>query len=299
MAASASGLRFPPFRLRRKAAPPRGDAMERTELIRDLAEKARRIRVEVIRMCAKAAGHAGGAFSMTEIISALYFHALKVDPGNPSWDGRDYLILSKGHAVPALHAALAMRGFFPMDWLPKSKTFGSRLSGHASTLVPGIEVSTGSMGHGLSIGLGIALGLRADKAPNRVFVILGDGEMQEGSNWEAIMAAGHYGADHLVAIIDRNVYQACGTTEDMLKIEPLEEKFRAFHWAARRIDGHDLNAVLDALEQLPVERGRPSVIIAQTVKGKGVSFLEATHSHYARLNPEQETAALRELGEPI
>ena len=159
--------------------------------LQDIAEAARRIRVEVVRMCAKAAGHVGGSFSMAEIVAALYFRILKVDPRNPKWDGRDYFILSKGHAVPALHAALALRGFFPMEWLPKSKTIGSCLSGHASTLVPGIDASTGSMGHGLPVALGIALAVKSDGAANRVFVLLGDGEMQEGSNWEAITRAAH------------------------------------------------------------------------------------------------------------
>jgi len=250
-------------------------------------------------MCAKAAGHVGGAFSMAEMIAALYFHVLKVDPANPAWPGRDYFILSKGHAVPALHAALAMRGFFPMDWLPKSKTFGSRLSGHASTLVPGIDVSTGSMGHGLPVALGIALGVKADRAANRVFAILGDGEIQEGSNWEAFMAASHYGADNLVAIVDRNVYQAGGSTEEMLKIEPLDERFRAFGWSVRRIDGHDLAQVIGALEAVPFEPGKPSAIIADTVKGKGVSFTQGVHSHFMHLKPDQERDALRELGEAV
>jgi len=273
--------------------------VQREELLEDLAEKARRIRVEVVKMCAKVAGHIGGAFSMTEIITALYFKILRVDPENPSWDGRDYFILSKGHAVPALHAALAMRGFFPMEWLPKSKTFGSRLTGHASTLVPGIEVSTGSMGHGLPVGLGIALGVKADGAANRVFVLLGDGEIQEGSNWEAFMAAGHYGTDNLVAIVDRNVYQAGGSTEDLLKIEPMEERLRAFGWSAKRIDGHDLAEVVDTLGTVPLEEGKPTAIIAQTVKGKGVSFMEGVHSHFAHLSLEQERDALRELGEDL
>lgn len=273
--------------------------MESEQLLEDLTEKARRIRVEVVKMCAKAAGHVGGAFSMTEIIAALYFQVLRVDPENPSWDERDYFILSKGHAVPALHAALAMRGFFAMDWLPRSKTFGSRLTGHASTLVPGIEVSTGSMGHGLPVGLGIALGIKADRAANRVFVLLGDGELQEGSNWEAFMAASHHRADNLVAIVDRNVYQAGGSTEELLKIEPLDDRLRAFGWSTKRIDGHDLAEVVDTLGSLPLEEGEPTAIIAQTVKGKGVSFMEGVHSHFAHLSPEQERDALRELGEDL
>jgi transketolase len=269
----------------------------RAELLPELAEKARRIRVEVVRMCAKSEGHAGGAFSMAELIAALYFHILKVDPADPQWDGRDHFVLSKGHATPALHAALAMRGFFPMAELARSKQRGSFLSGHASTLVPGIDASTGSMGHGLPIALGMALAVKADGASSRVFVLLGDGEMQEGSNWEALMAAAHHGADNLVAIVDRNVYQACGPTEEVLAIEPLDEKLRSFGWAARRIDGHDMGAVVDALEAVPFEVGRPSALIAQTVKGKGVSFLHGVHSHFVHFSPEQERDALRELGE--
>jgi len=273
--------------------------MEREELIRELTERARCIRVEVVKMCAKAAGHVGGAFSMTEIIAALYFHVLKVDPKKPDWDGRDYFILSKGHATPALHAALAMRGFFPMEWLATSKQLGSRLSGHSSTLVPGIDASTGSMGHGLSVGLGIALAVKAERASNRVFVLLGDGEMQEGSNWEAIMAAGHHKTDNLIAIVDRNVFQACGKTEDILGIEPLERKFESFGWTARRIGGHDLTQVLDALEAVPFVPGSPSAIIADTVKGKGVSFLEGVNPHFVHLSRQQEIEALKELGEEV
>jgi len=239
--------------------------------------------------------HTGGSLSMADILAALYFHTMRVDPADPKWEGRDYLILSKGHTVPALDAALALRGFFSEDALTTHLELDSIISGHACARVtPGIDASTGSLGHGLSIGLGAALGVRMDGGANRVFVILGDGELQEGSNWEAAMAAAHHRADHLTAIVDRNRYQT-GPTEEMMALEPLEEKWHGFGWSVRRIDGHDMGLILDVLDALPFEPGRPSVIIADTIKGKGVSSIE--NDHMAHFNAEQLRAALAELGE--
>ena len=269
---------------------------QRTELIAELKEKARQIRRHVVRMAGMSSCHTGGSMSIAEILSALYFRVMKVDPANPQWDGRDYFILSKGHCVPGLDAALAMRGFFPEEMLTTHLEPGSFITGHAcARLTPGIDVSTGSLGHGLSTGLGIALGVRMDSGANKVFVILGDGELQEGSNWEAAMAAAHHGADGLVAIIDRNMYQT-GPTEEMMKLEPLAEKWQAFGWSVRTIDGHDMGEVLDTLEAVPFESGRPSAIIAKTVKGRGVSFIQ--NSHMAHFDEERMAAALAELGEP-
>jgi len=267
---------------------------ERTATIAELEEKALQIRAHVVRMAGMSDCHTGGSLSLAEILAALYFRVLKVDPQNPQWEGRDYLVLSKGHCVPALAASLALRGFFSEEALTTHMEAGSFITGHAcARLTPGVDVSTGSLGHGLPIGVGVALGIRMDEATNRVFVILGDGELQEGSNWEAAMAAGHHGLDNLVAIVDRNRYQT-GPTEEMMRLEPLVEKWKAFGWSVGAIDGHCLEETVEALEGLPLEPGRPSALIASTVKGKGVSFLQ--NHHMARLDEEQMQAALSELG---
>jgi len=266
------------------------------ELIAELEEKARQIRVHVVRMAGMSPCHTGGALSIADLLAALYFHVLKVDPAHPQWEGRDYFILSKGHAVPALDAALALRGFFPVDALVTHLERDSFISGHAcARLTPGIDVSTGSLGHGLSIGVGAALGVRMDGAANRVWVLLGDGELQEGSVWEAAMAAAHHRLDGLVAIVDRNGYQT-GPTEEMMSLEPLADKWRSFGWATRVIDGHNLAEIVATLEAVPFEPGRPSAIIARTVKGQGVSFIR--NHHMDRFTPDQMRAALEELGEP-
>ena len=268
----------------------------RTELLRELEERARQIRVHVIRIAGMSDCHTGGSLSIAEILAALYFRVMEIDPMNPRWQGRDYFILSKGHCVPGLDAALALRGFFPEEALTTHLQPGSFITGHAcARLTPGIDASTGSLGHGLSIGVGTALGIRMDGASNRVFVLLGDGELQEGSNWEAAMSAAHHGLDSLTAIVDRNRYQT-GLTEEMMALEPLAEKWKSFGWSVRTLDGHNIGEILDALERLPFERGRPSAIIANTVKGKGVSFIE--NHHMARLDDEQLRAALGELREP-
>jgi transketolase len=267
----------------------------RKELISELKEKARRIRVLVVKMAGMSDCHTGGAMSIADILSALYFHVMKVDPKNPKWDGRDYFILSKGHTVPALDAALAIKGFFPEEAVTTHLQLDSIISGHAcARATPGIDVSTGSLGHGLSTGVGAALGIRMDKASNRVFVILGDGELQEGSNWEAAMAASHHKLDNLVAIIDRNRYQT-GPTEEMMSLEPLAEKWKSFGWSVRSIDGNDMEQVVDALGSIPFEKGRPSIIVANTIKGKGVSFI--MNHHMDHFNDESLKAALHELGE--
>lgn len=264
-------------------------------LIADLEAKARRIRAYVVRIAGMSDCHTGGSLSIADLLAALYFHVLQVDPSNPEWDGRDYFILSKGHTVPALAAALAMRGFFGEEELLRHLELDSLLPGHAcSRITPGIDVSTGSLGHGLSIGVGIALGVRMDGGANRTFVILGDGELQEGSNWEAAMAAAHHGLDNLIAIVDRNRYQT-GPTEEMMSLEPLAEKWTGFGWSTQVIDGHDMAQVVDALDAVPFLTGRPSAIIAETVKGKGVSL--SLNHHMDRFSEEQLRIALAELGE--
>ena len=232
---------------------------------------------------------------MADIVAALYFHILKVDPKNPGWLERDYFILSKGHTVPAVASALAIRGFFPEEALVTHLQLDSIIPGHAcARITPGIDASTGSLGHGLSVGVGVALALRMDHAPNRVFVILGDGELQEGSNWEAVMAAAHHGLDNLMAIVDRNMYQT-GPTESMMALEPLADKWKSFGWSVEAVDGHDMGQIVDTLERVPFQQGRPSVVIANTVKGKGVSFIE--NHHMDEFTEQQKIDALRELGE--
>ena len=269
---------------------------EREQVADDLRETARRIRAHVVRIAAMSDCHTGGSMSIAEILAALLFRVMRVDPEAPHWEGRDYLILSKGHCVPGLDAALALRGFFPEAMLTTHLERDSFITGHAcARLTPGIDVSTGSLGHGLSVGVGTALGIRMDRAPNRVFVILGDGELQEGSNWEAAMAGAHHGLENLVAIIDRNRYQT-GETEKMMRLEPLARKWTAFGWAVRTVDGHDVSALVDNLAATPFAAGRPSAIIANTVKGKGVASLETRH--YVRLAADDLRAALAELGEP-
>jgi len=266
----------------------------RDDLVAHLAEQARCIRRHVVRIAGMSDCHTGGSLSIADLLAALYFHVLRIDPANPAWGGRDYFILSKGHCVPALASALAMRGFFPEEELTRHLELDSLVPGHACARVtPGIDVSTGSLGHGLSVGVGAALGVRMDGAANRVFVLVGDGELQEGSNWEAAMAAAHHRLDGLTAIVDRNMYQT-GPTEQMMALEPLAEKWAAFGWSARAIDGHDMRQIVEALEALPFEAGKPSAIVARTVKGQGVSL--SRHHHMDRFSPEQMQTALSELG---
>ncbi|HGJ64324.1 TPA: transketolase [bacterium] len=270
---------------------------DRQKLISELEEKARKIRVLVVKMAGMSDCHTGGSLSMADMLSALYFYTMKVDPKNPLWDGRDYFILSKGHTVPALDATLAMKGFFPEEAVTTHLELDSIISGHAcAKATPGIEVSTGSLGHGLSIGVGTALGIGMDKASNRVFVMLGDGELQEGSNWESAMSASHHKLDNLVAIVDRNHYQT-GPTEEMMSLEPLADKWRSFGWAVKTINGHNMEQIVDTLDSIPFEKGRPSAIISETIKGKGVSFI--MNHHMARFNEERLKEALRELGEEV
>jgi len=266
-------------------------------LISELEEKARKIRVLVVKMAGMSDCHTGGSLSMADVLSALYFHVMKVDSSNPAWDDRDYFILSKGHTVPALDSALSIKGFFPESAITTHLELDSIISGHAcAKATPGIEVSTGSLGHGLSIGVGTALGIRMDKTANRVFVMLGDGELQEGSNWESAMSASHHKLDNLIAIVDRNRYQT-GPTEQMMSLEPLADKWKSFGWGVRVIDGHNMEQIVDALESIPFEKGRPSAIISETIKGKGVSFI--MNHHMDHFDNERLKLALRELGEEV
>jgi transketolase len=261
-------------------------------------ELARRIRLDVVRMVHRAnASHVGTCFSMSDLLAVLYSGVLRVDPERPEWPRRDRLILSKGHGCAGLYAVLAETGFFPREWLEDYCQNGSRLAGHASHHgVPGVEVSTGSLGHGLSLGCGMALAARRDERDFRTFVILSDGECDEGSTWEAVLFAPHHRLDNLVAIVDYNKIQSLGSVDEVLDLEPFADKWRAFRWAVREIDGHDHGEVREALSSVPFEAGRPSVVIAHTVKGKGVSFMEHQLAwHYKSPNEEQLAIALAEL----
>ncbi len=265
----------------------------------ELAELARRIRAQSVRMVHAAnASHIGTCLSMADLLAVLYGQVLRVDPARPEWDDRDRFILSKGHGAAALYAVLADRGFFPRAWLDTYCADGTRLSGHVSHYgVPGIELSTGSLGHGLSVGCGMALAGKRDGRDYRTFVLLSDGECDEGSIWEAVLFAPHHKLGNLVAIVDFNKIQSFGSVKEVLDLDPFADKWRAFGWAVREIDGNDVAAVSSALTAVPFEADRPSVVIAHTIKGKGISFMEGQLAwHYKSPNKEQLAAALAELG---
>ncbi|MBF0144229.1 MAG: transketolase [Magnetococcales bacterium] len=245
-------------------APPQGNA------------RSRHLRRLMVRAFAAARrGHLGSALSMTEILQRLYDDFLRHRPGEPLWPDRDRCILSKGHGCLGLYAILADKGYFPLADLDGFSRFDSPLGGHPERhRIPGVEASTGALGHGLGIGLGMALAARLQKRASRVVVILGDGEINEGSVWEAALAAGKHRLDNLLAIVDYNRFQSYGAVTSVLPLEPLVDKWRAFGFATREVDGHDLNAIGDALEAFPFAGGKPSLILAHTIKGKGVPFLE-------------------------
>jgi transketolase len=266
----------------------------------DLAEISRRLRVRVLRMIAAAkSSHIGSAYSIIDLLAVLYFRILAIDPTRPDLPERDRFLLSKGHAGAALYATLAARGFFPDAWLDGFYQDGGALAGHADAFgVPGVEISAGSLGHGLSIGCGIALAAKLDGSSRRVFVLMSDGECDEGSTWEAALAIPHLGLNNVVAIVDYNKLQGMGSVAEVMKLEPLAAKWRAFGWEAREIDGHDLAPIEHALGEPPGVPGRPVAVIAHTVKGKGVSFMEDQLLWHYRTPAGQELQdALGELGE--
>ncbi len=274
--------------------------------IEDLKKIANIIRVDVIKAVYKAgSGHPGGSLSAADIVTALYFDEMNIDPTNPKMKGRDKLVLSKGHAAPVQYAALAERGFFPVEEMMSLRKMGSNFQGHPNMdKVPGIEMSTGSLGQGISASVGMALANKIDEDPGRVFVILGDGELQEGLVWEASMAASHYNLSNLVAFVDWNGLQIDGANDDVMTVKPIDEKFRAFGWNVLSVDGHDIKDILGALDKvnrgdasLGINSDKPSVIIAKTVKGKGVSFMENQAGWHGKApNEEQAKKAVEELG---
>jgi transketolase len=259
---------------------------------------AHRIRAHCLRMTHDgASGHVGSMLSMAELVAVLYESILRVDPQNPKWSGRDRFVLSKGHAGGAVYAALAEKGFFPKDWLKTYYQDNGKLMGHISHHVPGVEFSTGSLGHGLSVAVGMALAARHRKATHRVFCLLSDSDCDEGSTWEAIMFAAEHKLDNLTAIVDYNRVQALGHMEDVIELEPFAQKLTDFGWAVRQIDGHNCLEIETALMDLPIEKQKPSFVIARTTKGKGVDWMENTVScHYRYASDEQIAEALAKLG---
>ena len=266
----------------------------------ELRRKSLSYRREILTFIYEAgAGHTGGSLSCIDIINVLYNAVMDIRPEN--WDSlqRDVYIQSKGHSVEALYVVLADLGFFEPAELRTGNRFRTRLIGHPTRKVPGIEHNTGGLGHGLSVAVGLALAAKLDRRSSRVFCLLGDGELGEGSNWEAALSAAHYKLDNLIAVVDRNGLQISGTTARVNDLEPLEEKWSAFGWAARRTDGHDITKLVEALGDLPFAEGKPGVLIADTVKGRGISFIEGrVEWHHKVPSRDQYNLAMRELELP-
>jgi len=266
--------------------------------ISDLEAIARKLRRHVITMISTAgSGHPGGSLSAADIITVLYFKMMRHDPKDPKWPDRDRFVLSKGHAAPILYAALAECGYFPLEWLTTMRKTGTCLQGHTdSNLTPGVDASAGSLGQGLSVGIGMALAARLDKKDYHTYVLLGDGECDEGQVWEAAMFAPNYKLDNLTAIVDFNKIQLDGFTRDIMNLEPFIDKWRAFNWEVLEIDGHDIKQTIDAIGKARSLRGKPAVIIAHTIKGKGVSFMENNVDFHGKAPNKSETEiALKEL----
>lgn len=264
--------------------------------IKDLAT---RIRANVLQMTHRAkSSHVGSSLSMADLLAVLYSNVLHVNPNQPDWPDRDRFILSKGHGCAALYAVLSEQGFFPKEWLDDYHHDGSRLPGHVTHVgVPGVEVSTGSLGQGLSIGCGMALAAKRSNLSYRTFVLLSDGECDEGSTWEAALFAPHHKLDNLIAIIDYNKIQSLGEVSEILRLEPFAAKWQDFGWAVCEIDGHNYSEIDRICQQIPFQPGQPSCIIAHTTKGKGISFMQNQVAwHYKSLNDEQLCQSLEELG---
>lgn len=273
--------------------------MEEVMDIKSLEKTAAEIRCGIIKAIHNAgSGHPGGSLSAADIVTALYFDEMNVDPKDPKMKGRDKFILSKGHAGPVQYSALAVKGYYPMEDFMTLRKLGSKFQGHPDMYkVPGIEMSTGSLGQGISAAGGMALANKLDNDPGRIYVLLGDGEIQEGIVWEALMSAAHYKLDNMVAILDHNGLQIDGKNEDVMTVAPVVEKFQAFGWNVIQIDGHDFKQILDAFKQARACKGRPTMIVAETIKGKGVSFMENNAGWHGKAPDEEQTKqALAELG---
>jgi len=267
--------------------------------VNELKLKAREIRKTVLKMLAEAgSGHTGGSLSIVEIIISLYYYKMKHDSARPDWDMRDKLVLSKGHGCPTLYAVLAETGYFPKDELMTLRKLGSRLQGHPQFGLPGLEASTGSLGQGLSIANGMALAARMDKKDINVYCVMGDGELNEGQIWEAVMTASHFNLDSVCGIVDFNKIQIDGWCKDIMNLEPLAEKWKSFGWHVIECDGHNFKELIDALDEADRTKGKPTVILAHTIKGKGVSFIENQVGwHGIAPKKDQLEKALKELDE--
>lgn len=267
------------------------------EEIKQLEEKAKQIRKLIVQMLVKAqSGHPGGSLSSADLMTCLYFSVMKIDAKNIKDPARDRFHMSKGHCCPAWYAVLSELGYFPQDWLWTLRTLGSKLQGHPDWHTPGVEMASGSLGQGLSIALGMALAAKLDKADYRVYCLLGDGEIQEGQIWEAAMAISHYRCDNLCAMLDNNGFQIDGKVSEVMNIEPLADKWQAFGWHTIQIDGHDIAQILGAFDEAKNTKGKPSIIIAKTIKGKGVSFMENVVDFHGRAPSDAESQqALKEL----
>ena len=265
----------------------------------DYSQISKEIRRKVVKMvyCSKTA-HLGSSLSIADILNVLYFKIMSIDPKNPTAEDRDRFLLSKGHAAAVLYATLAQKGFFPGEVLEGYCYDGGKLPGHSTKgCAPGVEVSTGSLGHGLPMGAGMALAAKNDGKGHRVFVLMSDGECEEGSVWEAALFSSHHKLDNLVGIIDYNKLQALGRTNDILNLEPLAKKWEDFGWRVKEINRHNFSEIEESLSSIPFEKGKPSLVIAHTIKGKGISFMEdKLESHYKKLDEESFKAALKELG---
>lgn len=268
---------------------------------KELALKATTIRRDIVKMIGAAnSGHPGGSLSAVELLTYLYFEEMHVDPSQPDMADRDMFVLSKGHAAPVLYATLAERGFFAPESLLTLRKLGSKLQGHPDMRkVPGVDMSTGSLGTGISAAVGMALARKLDGSARYVYALLGDGELEEGQVWEAAMAAAHYGLDHMIAFVDHNGLQIDGRTVDVMNVDPVDEKFAAFGWDVQVIDGHSFAAIADAIAKAKAsESGKPQMIVMNTIKGKGVSFMENEVGWHGKApNAEQVAQALEELGE--
>jgi transketolase len=279
----------------------RDPGASRQETIRTIQQAAYQLRRDVIDLVFHGgSGHPGGALSCADIVATLYWHVMRVDPADPEWPDRDRLVLSKGHAVPILYAALGERGFFERSHFTTLRQIDSILQGHpCMNKTPGLDMSTGSLGQGLAVGLGMALGARLAKQDFHTYVLLSDGELQEGMIWEAALAAAHYGVGNLTAIVDRNHLQVDGLTEEVMGIDPLDAKWDAFGWRVIQLDGHDIGALVDAFDNHDLTADpQPRVLLCDTVKGKGVSFMEHVMEWHAQpIDVDQRAIALRDLEE--
>jgi transketolase len=265
--------------------------------IKELENKAKQIRRLIIQMLAKAgSGHPGGSLSATDLITALYFAILRHDPKKPNWPDRDRFHMSKGHCCPLWYAVLAESGYFSIEKLWTLRQLGSILQGHPDRRTPGVDVASGSLGQGLSVALGMSLAAKIDKKDYRVYCLMGDGEIQEGNIWEAAMACAHYKCDNITAMLDYNGFQIDGKIKDIMGLEPLASKWQAFGWHAIEIDGHNISEILSAYQEAETIKGKPSIIIARTIKGKGVSFMENVVDFHGRAPTKEEAEkALKEL----